>query len=84
MAMLSSVRHQIASTPPGQVVMIENQPFGLSRGFASVFPGRAGMFVVFFPDNTVDGHPVRFMVSEDDWQRAQARGGRIAALVTRR
>jgi len=84
MAMLSSVRDQIASTPPGQVVMIENQPFGLSRGFASVFPGRAGMFVVFFPDNTVDGRPVRFLVSDDDWQRAQARGGRIAALVTRR
>lgn len=84
MAMLSSVRRQIASTPPGQVVMIENQPFGLSRGFASVFPGWAGMFVVFFPDNTVDGHPVRFLVSEDDWQRAQARDGRIAALVARR
>jgi hypothetical protein len=84
MAMLSSIQQQIASTPPGQVVMIENRPFGLSRGFASVYPGWAGMFVVFFPDNTVDGRPVRFLVSEDDWQRAQARDGRIAALVTRR
>ena len=84
MAMLTSVRQQIARTPPGQVALIENQPFGLSRGFANVFPGWAGMFVVFFPDNTVDGRPVRFLVSEDDWQRAQARGGRIATLVTRR
>jgi len=84
MAMLSSIQQQIASTPPGQVVLIENQPFGLSRGFPASFPGWAGMFVVFFPDNTVDGRPVRFLVSEDDWQRAQARGGRIAALVTRR
>ena len=84
MAMLASIRQQIARTPPGRVALIENQPFGLSRGFASVFPGWAGMFVVFFPDNTVDGRPVRFLVSEDDWQRAQARDGRIAALVTRR
>ena len=84
MAMLTSVRQQIARTPPGQVALIENQPFGLSRGFANVFPGWAGMFVVFFPDTTVDGRPDRFLVSEDDWQRAQARGGRIATLVTRR
>ena len=46
-------------------------------------PGWAAMFVVFFPDNTVDGRSVRFLVSEDDWQRAQARGGRVAALVAR-
>jgi hypothetical protein len=26
----------------------------------------------------------RFLESEDDWQRAQARDGRIAALFTRR
>jgi hypothetical protein len=84
MAMLRSVREQVARTPPGQVALIENQPFGLSRGFANMFPGWAGMFVVFFPDNTIDGRPVRFLVSEDDWERAQARDGRIAALVTRR
>src|SRR5262249_30461683 len=72
-AMLRSVREQVARTPPGQVALIENQPFGLSRGFANVYPGWAGMFVVFFPDNTVDGRPVRFLVSEDDWQRAQER-----------
>jgi len=82
--MLASVRQQIASTPPGQVVLIQNQPFDLSRNFPDAFPGRAAMFVVFFPGNTVDGRPVRFLVSEDDWQRAQARDGRIAALVTRR
>jgi hypothetical protein len=83
-AMLRSVREQIARTPPGQVALIENQPFDLSRAFANVYPGWAGMFVVFFPDNTVDGRPVRFLVSEDDWQRAQERDGRIAALVTKR
>jgi hypothetical protein len=83
-AMLDGIRKHIASTPPGEVATIENQPFGLSRGFPAMFPGWAGMFVVFFPDDTVDGRPVRFVVSGDDWQRAQARGGRIAALVARR
>jgi hypothetical protein len=83
-AMLDGIRKHIASTAPGEVATIENQPFGLSHGFPNMFPGWAGMFVVFFPDNTVDGRPVHFVVSEDDWQRAQARGGRIAALVTRR
>lgn len=84
MAMLEGIRKHVASTAPGEAATIENQPFGLSHGFPSMFPGWAGMFVVFFPDNTVDGRPIRFVVSEDDWQRAQARGGRIAALVTRR
>ncbi len=84
MAMLDDIREHVASTAPGEVATIENQPFGLSHGFPSMFPGWAGMFVVFFPDSTVDGRPVRFVVSEDDWERAQARGGRIAALVIRR
>src|SRR5262249_15495998 len=84
MAMLAAIRQEIARTPPGQVATIENQPFGLSHGLPAMFPGWAGMFVVFVPDSTVDGRPVRFLVSEDDFQRAQARGGRIAALVARR
>src|SRR5262249_38489579 len=78
MAMLAPIRQQVASTPPGQVATIENQLFGLSHGFPAMFPGWVGMFVVFFPDNTVDGRPVRFLVSEDDFQRAQAR----AAVVS--
>src|SRR5262249_17894014 len=83
-AIPAELHPRVASTQPGEVALIENQPFGLSRGFPALFPGWAGMFVVFFPDDTVDGRPVRFLVSEDDWQRAQARGGRVAALVTRR
>jgi hypothetical protein len=83
-AMLAGIRDRIARTPPGTVVHIENQPFGLSRALPTVFPGWAAMFVVFFPDNTVDGRPVRFVVSDADYQRAQARGGRIAALVEHR
>jgi hypothetical protein len=68
----------------GSVVHIENLPFGPSRALPALLPGWVGVFVVFFQDNTVDGRPVRFRVSDQDWQRAQARGGRVATLVERR
>jgi hypothetical protein len=47
-------------------------------------PGWAGIFVAFSPDDTIEGRPVRFVGSDDDWQRVQQRGGRIAAFVERR
>jgi hypothetical protein len=31
----------------------------------------------------VDGRPVRLVVSDEDWQRARERGGRMAKLVER-
>ena len=83
-AMLASIRREIAGTPPGKVASIENRPFSVSRLLPRLMPGWAGMFVVYFPQNTVDGRPVRFLVSDDDWSRAQERGGRIAELVVKR
>jgi hypothetical protein len=83
-AMLASVRREIAGTPPGKVALIENRPFSISRLVPQLMSGWAGMFVVYFPQNTVDGRPVRFLVSADDWIRAQERGGRIAELVVKR
>jgi hypothetical protein len=47
-------------------------------------PGWAGIFVAFSPDDAIEERPIRFVVSDDDWQRAQQRGGRIAAFVERR
>ncbi len=79
-----SIRAQADRTPPGEVALIENKPFGPSIYFPALMPGWAGLFVVFSPEDTIDGRPVRFLVSEDDWQRARARGGRIAGLVVRR
>jgi len=80
---LRSVHEAVAATPPGGTAVIENRPFA-PFSLPRTLPGWAGVFVVFFPDNTVDGHPVRFAVDEADWQLARARGGRIAALVERR
>ena len=83
-AVLRSVRDQAARTPPGEAVVIENRPFGASLFLPTLMPGNAAVFVVFSSENTVDGRPVRFVVSAEEWQRAQARGGRIAELLVQR
>ena len=83
-AMLGTIRREIVATPPGKVALIENHPFSVSRLIPQLMPGWAGMFVVYFPQNTVDDRPVRFLVSDADWSHAQERGGRIAELVVRR
>lgn len=79
-----TIEAQAERTPPGDAVLIQNRPFGVSVYFPDSLPGWAGVFVVFSPENSVDGRPVRFAVDEGDWQRAHARGGRIAELVVRR
>src|SRR5262249_50843804 len=84
---MATVREAAAASPPGATVRIENQLFLPAQFILHFLPGRlpgwAGVFVAFAPENTVDGRPVRFVVSPDDWRRTQARGGRIAALVAR-
>jgi hypothetical protein len=49
-----------------------------------LFPGWAGLFVIEFPGEGVNGRRMRFVVNDQDWALAQARGGRIAAVVQRR
>jgi len=79
-----TIEAQAERTPAGDVVLIQNRPFDASVYAPAFLPGWAGLFVVFSSENSVDGRPVRFAVDEDDWQRAHARGGRIAELVVRR
>jgi hypothetical protein len=83
-AALRTVREAVAATPPGEIARLENRPFPPMPPLPGVvFPGLAAIFVVYFPTNRVDGRPVRFVVSAEDWKQAQERGGRIAALVVR-
>jgi hypothetical protein len=81
-AILRSIRDEALAHPPGAQVVIENRPFA---GFVlrNLFPGWAGVFVVFSRDDTVEGRPIRFAGEESDWNLAQMRGGRIADLVVR-
>lgn len=84
---LQSIHAAVVATPAGETVRIENRPFpptGVVVAMApGIFPGWAALFTIFFPENVVDGRPVRFLVSDDDWRWARERGGRMAELVER-
>jgi hypothetical protein len=80
---LAAIRAAVAAAPPGGTATIENQPFG-PAAVPWLFPGWAGVFLIHFPGETLDGRTVRFRVTDADWRLAQSRGGRIARLVERR
>ncbi len=80
---VAAVRQRIAAAPPGADVYIDNQPFGstdlvwLPR---DRFPGWAGVFAIFFPENVVDGRRVFFVSQSVDAMRAARHGRRGATL----
>jgi hypothetical protein len=81
-AVLARVRAAALAAPPGAVVRVENQPFPPAL-IPWLFPGSAGVFLIFDPRDSVAGRQVRFVAAEGDWRLAQERGGRIARLVER-
>ena len=80
---LAAIRAAIAAAPAGGVAVIDNRPFG-AAAVPWLFPGWAGLFVIHFPDDVVDGRTVRFRADDVHWRLAQSRGGRIARLVEAR
>lgn len=68
MDVVEQIRSAIAQAPPGSEVQIINRPFlsvgVMLRDFRSGFPGWAGIFALFFPENVVDGKRVRFVISD--------------------
>jgi hypothetical protein len=82
-AVLAAIRAQIDAAPPGSAVYIQNRQFlsvGLLLRKMTIFPGWAGVFTIFFPDNTVDGRRVYF-VSDEAVVAAGRRGRRTASLL---
>jgi hypothetical protein len=81
---LENLHQAIASAAPGQEVRIRNRPFRsigtLLFNQPSGFPGWAGVYTIFFPENVVDGRPVRFVVSDPDIADAAANGRRTHDL----
>jgi hypothetical protein len=77
---VEAVQQAVAAAPPGGTVAIQNRPFGPAR-LGRLFPGWAGVFVITFPSNTVDGRAVHFVARDGDDALARQRGGRIAALL---
>ena len=69
--------------PPGGDVYIDNHPFramGPIFVHSAAFPGSAAVFVIFFPDNVVEGRPVHF-VEPDQRYFAPALSGRRSATL---
>ncbi len=82
---VSAIRAAIESAGPGQNVYIPQRPFrSLGAIFAKrqdIFPGWAGVFVIFYPDNVVDGKPVFFVTSNPKLLSAAQKGRRTANLL---
>jgi len=79
-AVLRAIGTAVAAAPPGSTVTIQNRPFVAAR-IGRSFPGWAGVFVIHFPTNTVDGRPVRFIARQGDAVLAAQLGGRVAELL---
>jgi hypothetical protein len=82
---VAQIKAQIDAAPAGADVYLVNRPFTGVGPFLianpKVYPGLAALFVVFFPDNTVDGRRVFFVVPDDTVRAAAARGRRTADLM---
>ncbi|MGH7789449.1 MAG: hypothetical protein ACRERC_21435 [Candidatus Binatia bacterium] len=72
---LAEIRAAAAARPPGAPVYVPNRRYFLSPLLYINFPGWAGLFAVYHPDDHIDGHRVYFVV-DDPAQLAAWRNGR--------
>ena len=79
---LGAIRRAALARPPGADVYIRNRMFTPAGPLLPprVFPGWAAAFVIFFPDDTVEGRRVRFTTSNQE-ELAAARDGRRSGAV---
>jgi len=81
---IRAIREAIEAAEPGQKVYIptnEFQAMGPSFKAHTLFPGWAGVFVIFFPENVVGGRQVFFLEPEYRAVRIARQGRRTADLV---
>jgi hypothetical protein len=80
---LGVIRARIAARPPGSEVFIENRGFAAFPGGVPrpLFPGWASVFVIYYPDEVVDGRRVRFVDRDLGVIVASARGRRSKGLL---
>jgi hypothetical protein len=83
-AAIFAIEEEIASHPPGSDVVLANRYFhGIGYGNERVFPGLAGLFVIAFERNEVEGRRVLFV--DGDRERLDAarrlRGTRTSTLL---
>jgi hypothetical protein len=83
---LHAIYTAAVQTPPGETARVPNRSFQPVEFLALfqgrwTFPGLAGVFVIFVPEDTVDGRRVVFVATDPEQLAARARGGRIASLL---
>jgi hypothetical protein len=81
---VSTLRKAIESAPRGEDLYFENRLFrgsGQILTSPTIFPGWAGIFTIFFPDNRVDGKQVHFIIDNEEAVAIARRGQRTADLV---
>jgi hypothetical protein len=82
-AVLGEIRQAALAQPRGHDVRIPNRPFAPVGMLVTpdAFPGWAAAFVIFFPDDTVEGRRVHFVVSTPEELAAARDGSRTADLL---
>lgn len=84
-AVLAGIRSYAERAPAAQPIILENQPFrGVTVVPAPMFPGWVAVFMIFFPRNQVDGHPVSFGSGDPNALAAGIPGGRLGTLLVAR
>jgi hypothetical protein len=80
------IKARIAATPADEDLYLVNRPLRAAAPWlvgANEFPGWAGLFIIYFPDNTVAGHRVRF-IEPNAVLRARFNGRRSNGLLVAR
>lgn len=71
------VRARVRAQAPGTTVCIPNEPAPLTLAF----PGSAGVYVMLYPDDTLEGRRVFFTADNPKMLAFRDAGGRLAGLL---
>jgi hypothetical protein len=74
---LGRIADEVGKHPVGSTVCVPNAPAALTIGF----PGSAGVFMLYHPEDELDGRRVVFVSSDPSVLRLREVGGRLPRLV---
>jgi hypothetical protein len=80
-AAVHEIRLAVAAAAPGATVLIPNRTFAPARWIGFPFPGLAGVYMLYFPTDMVDGRRVRFVETPGTVEAVRRAGGRQVGLL---